>query len=133
MLMNGGGRIGRGAESQSVETGLSVDDRPNKLNIAFWVISSVGAESVVASHYLRVCACTLAFISPPPPHSKHIAISFSLVLLPPSMRLSFLSQHLSFLPVQLHPSFPPLSLGSIPLFFFTALFLCSYYPPTSNF
>lgn len=73
------------AEPQPVETGLSVDDRPNKLNIAFWVISSVGAESVVASHYLRVCACTLSlvhslslslsFISRPP--HKRIAISFS--------------------------------------------------------
>lgn len=79
------------AEPQPVETGLSVDDRPNELNIAFWVISSVGAASPLLLHIIYVSvrapslsfsiSLALSFHAPPPNHThKHVAISFSRTL-----------------------------------------------------
>lgn len=69
------------AEPQPVETGLSVDDRPNELNIAFWVISSVGAASPLLLHIIYVSvrapslsfsiSLALSFHAPPPqPHTQ---------------------------------------------------------------
>lgn len=68
------------AEPQPVETGLSVDDRPNELNIAFWVISSVGAASPLLLHIIYVSvrapslsfsiSLALSFHAPPQPHTQ---------------------------------------------------------------
>lgn len=126
------------AEPQPVETGLSVDDRPNELNIAFWVISSVGAASPLLLHiiYVSVRAPSLSFsfslalsFHAPPNHThKHIAISFSRTLccilffslslsvhFIPSQHL-FLSLHLS---VPWYPSFSFLLSHSFSAFFHT--------------
>lgn len=68
-----------------METGLSVDDRTNQLNIAFWVISSVGTASPLLLHiiYVSVHAPSLS-LSPsfPTPSSlfTHKHIFSSLIL-----------------------------------------------------
>lgn len=127
------------AEPQPVETGLSVDDRPNELNIAFWVISSVGAASPLLLHIIYVSvrapslsfsiSLALSFHAPPLNHThKHIAISFSRTLccilffslslsvhFIPSQHL-FLSLHLS---VPWYPSFSFLLSHSFSAFFHT--------------
>ncbi len=107
------------AEPQPVETGLSVDDRPNELNIAFWVISSVGAASPLLLHiiYVSVRALSLSFSLyrsffsfHAPPH-KHITISFSRTLccilsffsLPLSLSLSISSLHNVFFSPSISP------------------------------
>lgn len=76
-------RAACGVESPPVEIGLSVDDRPNKLYIAFWVISSVGAASPLLLHiiYVSVHATSLSsslflLLFYPFPTHKHITISF---------------------------------------------------------
>lgn len=117
------------AEPPPVETGLSVDDRPNKLNIAFWVISSVGATSPLLLHiiYVSVHATSLffplylSFFHFMPPWYKHITISSSLCCI-----LVF-SHTLSF-----HPStyfFIPhlFSLPFCTLYFSSSAALCFYF------
>lgn len=74
-------------EPPPVETGLSVDDRPNELNIAFWVISSVGAVSPLLLHiiYVSMHATSLSFLLYlsffhfTPPHTN-TSLSLSLAL-----------------------------------------------------
>lgn len=75
-------RAACGVESPPVEIGLSVDDRPNKLSLLGYLLCG-RSESVVASHYLRVCACNLSLFPSlflllfyPFPTHKHITISF---------------------------------------------------------
>lgn len=53
-----------GEESPPVEIGLSVDDRPNELYIAFWVISSVGAASPLLLHIIYVSVHATSLSSP---------------------------------------------------------------------
>lgn len=125
------------AEPQPVETGLSVDDRPNELNIAFWVISSVGAASPLLLHiiYVSVRAPSLSFsislalsFHAPPNHThKHIAISFSRTLC--CILFFSLSLSVHFIPSQhlfpQSPSFRPL----VSLFLISSLsFLFSFFP-----
>lgn len=43
-----------GEQTSSLWKQASVDDRTNKLNIAFWVISSVGAASPLLLHIIYV-------------------------------------------------------------------------------
>lgn len=124
------------AEPQPVETGLSVDDRPNELNIAFWVISSVGAASPLLLHiiYVSVRAPSLSFsislalsFHAPPNHThKHIAISFSRTLC--CILFFSLSLSVHFIPSQhlfpQSPSFRPL----VSLFLISSLsFLFSFF------
>ena len=109
------------AQPQPVETGLSVDDRPNELNIAFWVISSVGAASPLLLHIIYVSVRAPSLSSPlslflsfhAPPH-KHITISFSCTL---CYILLFFSASLSL----------SLSLSLSPFHPFTASF---FHPPS---
>lgn len=99
------------AEPQPVETGLSVDDRPNELNIAFWVISSVGAASPLLLHIIYVSvrapslffslSLSLSFISRPPTQTHHY-----LFLLHSVLHTVFFSFSLS------------LSISSLPSIFF---------------
>lgn len=125
------------AEPQPVETGLSVDDRPNELNIAFWVISSVGAASPLLLHIIYVSvrapslsfsiSLALSFHAPPQPHTqthRYLFLSHSVLhtLFPLSPFLSisslrsifFLSLHLS---VPWYPSFSFLLSHSFSAFF----------------
>lgn len=137
------------AEPQPVETGLSVDDRPNELNIAFWVISSVGAASPLLLHiiYVSVRAPSrsfplyLSFFHFTPPHTN-TSLSLSLALhvayslfFPLSLSLSISSLHgifftlhlssLQFCPlVSLFPHFVSLSLFHFQHFFTPSLSLC---------
>lgn len=128
------------AEPQPVETGLSVDDRPNELNIAFWVISSVGAASPLLLHIIYVSvrapslsfsiSLALSFHAPPPPTTHtNTSLSLSLALcvaysfsLSPFLSISslrsifFLSLHLS---VPWYPSFSFLLSHSFSAFFHT--------------
>lgn len=128
------------AEPQPVETGLSVDDRPNELNIAFWVISSVGAASPLLLHiiYVSVRAPSLSFsislalsFHAPPNHThKHIAISFSRTLC--CILFFSLSLSVHFIPSQhlfpQSPSFRPL----VSLFLISPLsFLFSFFSTLS--
>lgn len=137
------------AEPQPVETGLSVDDRPNELNIAFWVISSVGAASPLLLHiiYVSVRAPSLSFsislalsFHAPPNHThKHIAISFSRTLC--CILFFSLSLSVHFIPSQhlfpQSPSFRPLvslfliSSLSFLFSFFSTLFLSRLSPSLS--
>lgn len=134
------------AEPQPVETGLSVDDRPNELNIAFWVISSVGAASPLLLHiiYVSVRAPSLSFSSslalsfhaPPQPHTqthRYLFLSHS-VLHTLFLSLPFCPFHpfaASFSSVSIFPS-PgiPLSHFSslIPFQLFFTLFLSRLSP-----
>lgn len=125
------------AEPQPVETGLSVDDRPNELNIAFWVISSVGAASPLLLHIIYVSvrapslsfsiSLALSFHAPPPTTHTNTSLSLSLALcvaysfsLSPFLSISslrsifFLSLHLS---VPWYPSFSFLLSHSFSAFF----------------
>lgn len=127
------------AEPQPVETGLSVDDRPNELNIAFWVISSVGAASPLLLHIIYVSvrapslsfsiSLALSFHAPPPTTHTNTSLSLSLALcvaysfsLSPFLSISslrsifFLSLHLS---VPWYPSFSFLLSHSFSAFFHT--------------
>lgn len=123
-----------GVEPPPVETGLSVDDRPNKLNIAFWVISSVGALSPLLLHiiYVSVHATSLSLSFPlylflsfhaAPPPTKNTSLSLSLVLRVHSLLSLSLSLFISFLhsiffqPPSLLPatSSPGISLSSFHL------------------
>lgn len=138
------------AEPQPVETGLSVDDRPNELNIAFWVISSVGAASPLLLHIIYVSvrapslsfsiSLALSFHAPPPNHThKHIAISFSRTLC--CILFFSLSLSVHFIPSQhlfpQSPSFRPLvslfliSSLSFLFSFFSTLFLSRLSPSLS--
>lgn len=122
-----------------METGLSVDDRPNELNIAFWVISSVGAGSPLLLHiiYVSVHATSLSFplhlflsFHAPPPHNTHHYFFLLQSSLSPclssfrSYTASFFSLHLSSLPLRplasLFPHF--ISLISFHSFFSHSLF-----------
>lgn len=100
-----------------METGLSVDDRPNELNIAFWVISSVGAVSPLLLHIIYVSvhatslslslSISLSFISRPPTQTHHY-----LFLLHSVLHTLFFSLTLS----SFHPStasFSPLSISPL--------------------
>lgn len=127
------------AEPQPVETGLSVDDRPNELNIAFWVISSVGAASPLLLHIIYVSvrapslsfsiSLALSFHAPPPTTHTNTSLSLSLALCvaysfshSPFLSISslrsifFLSLHLS---VPWYPSFSFLLSHSFSAFFHT--------------
>lgn len=80
-----------------METGLSVDDRPNELNIAFWVISSVGATRPLLLHiiYVSVHATSLSFSLSFTPHTPlhthpHVSISLHYALVS-SIHIFFLS------------------------------------------
>lgn len=115
-LMNSKGRSSAAwwAEPQPVETGLSVDDRPNELNIAFWVISSVGAASPLLLHIIYVSVRAPSLSSPlylsffhfTPPHtntslslSLALCVAYSLFSLSPfhPFTASFFTLHLSSL------------------------------------
>lgn len=87
-----------------VETGLSVDDSPNELNIAFWVISSVGATRPLLLHiiYVSVHATSLLsslslLLSLHTSLHTHIAISL-LYSLVSSIHIVFLSPGISLFP-----------------------------------
>lgn len=130
------------AEPQPVETGLSVDDRPNELNIAFWVISSVGAASPLLLHIIYVSvrapslsfsiSLALSFHAPPPqPHTqtrRYLFLSHSVLhtLFPLSPFLSISSLRSIFFSVSIFPS-PGIPLSHffslIPFQLFFTLFL----------
>lgn len=91
-----------------VETGLSVDDSPNELNIAFWVISSVGATRPLLLHIIYVSVHATSLLSSlslllslhTPLHTPlhtHIAISL-LYSLVSSIHIVFLSPGISLFP-----------------------------------
>lgn len=106
-----------------METGLSVDDRPNELNIAFWVISSVGATRPLLLHiiYVSVHATSLSFSLSFTPHTplhthphSHTSVSLCIMLLfHPFISFSFL-QVSSVFPCLFSSFLPSLSL-SLPL------------------
>lgn len=134
------------AEPQPVETGLSVDDRPNELNIAFWVISSVGAASPLLLHIIYVSvrapslsfsiSLALSFHAPPQPHTqthRYLFLSHS-VLHTLFLSLPFCPFHpfaASFSSVSIFPSLGiPLShfFSLIPFQLFFTLFLSRLSP-----
>lgn len=138
------------AEPQPVETGLSVDDRPNELNIAFWVISSVGAASPLLLHIIYVSvrapslsfsiSLALSFHAPPPqPHTqthRYLFLSHS-VLHTLFLSLPFCPFHpfaASFSSVSIFPS-PGIPLSHffslIPFQLFFTLFLSRLSPSLS--
>lgn len=137
------------AEPQPVETGLSVDDRPNELNIAFWVISSVGAASPLLLHIIYVSvrapslsfsiSLALSFHAPPQPHTqthRYLFLSHS-VLHTLFLSLPFCPFHpfaASFSSVSIFPS-PGIPLSHffslIPFQFFFTLFLSRLSPSLS--
>lgn len=125
------------AEPQPVETGLSVDDRPNELNIAFWVISSVGAASPLLLHIIYVSvrapslsfsiSLALSFHAPPPqPHTqthRYLFLSHS-VLHTLFLSLPFCPFHPFAASFSQSPSFRPL----VSLFLISSLsFLFSFF------
>lgn len=134
------------AEPQPVETGLSVDDRPNELNIAFWVISSVGAASPLLLHIIYVSvrapslsfsiSLALSFHAPPQPHTqthRYLFLSHS-VLHTLFLSLPFCPFHpfaASFSSVSIFPS-PGIPLSHffslIPFQLFFTLFLSRLSP-----
>lgn len=137
------------AEPQPVETGLSVDDRPNELNIAFWVISSVGAASPLLLHIIYVSvrapslsfsiSLALSFHAPPQPHTqthRYLFLSHS-VLHTLFLSLPFCPFHpfaASFSSVSIFPS-PGIPLSHffslIPFQLFFTLFLSRLSPSLS--
>lgn len=137
------------AEPQPVETGLSVDDRPNELNIAFWVISSVGAASPLLLHIIYVSvrapslsfsiSLALSFHAPPQPHTqthRYLFLSHS-VLHTLFLSLPFCPFHpfaASFSSVSIFPS-PGIPLSPffslIPFQLFFTLFLSRLSPSLS--
>lgn len=124
------------AEPQPVETGLSVDDRPNELNIAFWVISSVGAASPLLLHIIYVSvrapslsfsiSLALSFHAPPQPHTqthRYLFLSHS-VLHTLFLSLPFCPFHPFAASFSQSPSFRPL----VSLFLISSLsFLFSFF------
>lgn len=125
------------AEPQPVETGLSVDDRPNELNIAFWVISSVGAASPLLLHIIYVSvrapslsfsiSLALSFHAPPPTTHTNTSLSLSLALcvaysfsLSPSLSISSLRS--IFFSVSISPPLVSLFLISSLSFLFSFFF-----------
>lgn len=121
-------RAACGVESPPVEIGLSVDDRPNKLYIAFWVISSVGAASPLLLHIIYVSVHATSLSSPlfscfyfiPSPHTNtslypSLAL-FRILFFPFSAFPSFFTFYLSCLP------FCPL----VSLFPLTSLYLQNF-------
>lgn len=114
------------AEPPPVETGLSVDDRPNELNIAFWVISSVGAVSPLLLHiiYVSVHATSLSFplylsfFHFTPPHTN-TSLSLSLAL---CVAYSIFLSHSLFISSLHSVFFPPLHLSSLPFCPLVSLF-----------
>lgn len=112
----------RGEQTPSLWKQASVDDRPNELNIAFWVISSVGAASPLLLHIIYVSV-----------HAPSLFLSFSSRT--PTLTHSYLFLLLSvlhslhFIHLQNLLFLPPSSL-SVPwylYFYFLSLFLCIFH------
>lgn len=127
------------AEPQPVETGLSVDDRPNELNIAFWVISSVGAASPLLLHIIYVSvrapslSISLSFISRPPTQTHHYLFLSQYVLHTLFLSLHFIPlQHLFFLPFISPPKLQFCPLVSLTLFF-ALIFISKFFSLSLSF